>query len=231
MDAMILAAETDGQEALERLMTEINGQPLYRHMLEIMTSLQLAGKINKVVVVSPFPEIAAAIKAEYPTVSVQVNHEAELGRAQAMRLGITQLATLYERDNHQQVLDTKQRNNELAQELHLYGSSNKGISIPVMQESEACIFATMDQPFITANTVQCLIETWMMNSHFALTHIAACAAGESVSGPVIFSEIYYPELFRLHGDKDAVYFAKMNLEDTELFDAPFQELQTLGGIR
>lgn len=90
-------------------------------------------------------------------------------------------------------------------------------------ETEACMFIVGDQPYIKEETLSGFLTAWKEHGQ----GIAACACGDSIGNPVIFSKVYYEQLKQLTGDRGGKKIVLRNLEDTLLYQIPEKELEDI----
>lgn len=90
-------------------------------------------------------------------------------------------------------------------------------------ESESCLFAVSDQPYLRYETLVNFIEEYKIQNQF----IGICANESRMGNPVIFSEKYYPELGLMSGDKGGKQVVMKHLEDTFLFQVAEKELEDI----
>lgn len=91
MDAILLAAGNSVRFGKNKLLFQMNGMPLYRRMLELLYGLKKEGMLERVIVVSQYDAIFAAIRADFPEIEMVRNPEPELGISGSIRLGILHL--------------------------------------------------------------------------------------------------------------------------------------------
>lgn len=93
----------------------------------------------------------------------------------------------------------------------------------VLPEAEGCVFAVADQPYLTVESLEGLVDTWEESDR----GIAACACGDKIGNPVLFSRKYFEQLGGLTGDKGGKQIVKRNLEDVVLHQIPARELEDI----
>lgn len=105
-------------------------------------------------------------------------------------------------------------------EIALNTESNLGISNSIKiginkdKTAEAYMFMVCDQPFITIETIEALIDTFNKSEK----SIACIGYKEDTFNPVIFSNKYLKELLSLSGDVGGKRILKNNLNDVEIME-------------
>ncbi|SHH61091.1 nucleotidyltransferase family protein [Flavobacterium defluvii] len=84
-------------------------------------------------------------------------------------------------------------------------------------DSEECIFAVCDQPFVTSLVFENLIQ----ESHKTEKGIAASAYSETLGTPVLFHKKYFNELLELKGQEGAKKIIKKYWDD--VVSVPFEK--------
>lgn len=97
------------------------------------------------------------------------------------------------------------------------------LGIKALNDMDAWMFLVCDQPWLKADTVQKLLETYQKSPK----GIAALRCGEMIGNPVIFSKAYQTELESLKGDKGGKKILLANLEDVEFVEADRRELEDM----
>lgn len=93
----------------------------------------------------------------------------------------------------------------------------------LLPESESCIFAVADQPYISYASLKRLTGAWRDRRH----GIIACACGERIGNPVLFSRKYYGQLELLSGDVGGKQIVKRNMGDVDFLQIPESELEDI----
>lgn len=86
--------------------------------------------------------------------------------------------------------------------------------------SMACLFTVADQPYLKRGSLETLLKEWEKSPK----GILACANGQRMGNPVIFSNHYYEELSNLFGDVGGKQVIKRHREDVSLFQIKEKEL-------
>ena len=196
MDAVILAAGTSSRFGSEnKLLAEVSGKPMFLHITEILASLQRSSRIDEIVLVTNDPAIEDIVKRQYPLLRLVRNDHPEKGLALSMKLGILHLMRRSERIDRETSFERK-------------------------RISEGCLFTVADQPYMTEETIQRLLNSWRLcgvcleellpgetgrhdplhecaRGPFANTAIAACEGSHGPCNPVVFSGCYYKEILDL----------------------------------
>lgn len=102
-------------------------------------------------------------------------------------------------------------------------SHSIALGIKALNDMDAWMFLVCDQPWLKADTVQNLLETYQKSPK----GIAALRCGEMIGNPVIFSKAYQTELESLKGDKGGKKILLANLEDVEFVEADRRELEDM----
>ena len=97
-------------------------------------------------------------------------------------------------------------------ETGMSSSISKGLKeiLHLNPDSEKCIFAVCDQPFVTSSIFENLINEY----HKTQKGIVASAYSETLGTPVLFHKKYFNELLDLKGQEGAKKIIKKYLEDT-----------------
>lgn len=82
--------------------------------------------------------------------------------------------------------------------------------------ADACLFCVSDQPWLTAETLCGLIDTFLTAGRTSKKGIA-CLSHDGKLGNPVFFRVYYDELLALEGDKGGKRVINAHLEDTEIY--------------
>lgn len=93
----------------------------------------------------------------------------------------------------------------------------------ISPDSRGCLFAVADQPYLTAESLQKLKQTWEESPE----GIVAAACGDWVGNPVVFDRKYYEELRSLTGDIGGKKVMRRHGEDARLCEVPDRELKDM----
>ena len=88
------------------------------------------------------------------------------------------------------------------------------------------MFAVADQPYLTRESLENMVETWEVSKKGILVSENAGRMGN----PVIFARKYYEELKNLEGDVGGKYVLKKHLDDVQMFEMPESELKDLDSL-
>lgn len=163
---IMLAAGNSRRFGSNKLLHEIEGKPMYLHVLELLLKVQKQTENCKLTVVTQYPEIKKT--AERYGAEVYLNPVPERGIASSLVMGLE-----------------------------------------ASKETDCCLFAVADQPWLKAETVLKLLDIYR-NSEKG---IAAVKKNDMIGNPCIFSSRYYPELLHLTGDKGGKKILKQHRED------------------
>lgn len=87
----MLAAGSSVRFGKDKLLLNLQGKPLYRHMLEILESLRKKGRLSHVLVVCQADEIYEDIKKNFQKLEAVINLRPEMGISRSIRLGLEHL--------------------------------------------------------------------------------------------------------------------------------------------
>lgn len=76
-------------------------------------------------------------------------------------------------------------------------------------ETEAVCFAVCDQPWLTAGTIEKLLQGWENSGK----GIGCLINRGELGNPVVFSRAYFPELYQLSGDVGGKQVVRRHLDD------------------
>lgn len=93
----------------------------------------------------------------------------------------------------------------------------------IAPNSRGCLFTVADQPYLTAESLRKLNQTWEENAE----GIVAAACGDWVGNPVVFHAKYYEELKSLTGDVGGKKVLRRHEEDARLCEIPGRELRDM----
>ena len=194
---IMLAAGNSRRFGANKLLYEVDGMPMYRHVLSQLIKVKkclerysdtIMISHNKketdanvermtditcdIVVVTQYDEIAENVKEQ--GIQVLYNPHPEMGISSSLRIGLN--ANL---------------------------------------DADAVLFTVSDQPWLTCDTIQELIQVFS-NSEKG---IACISFQEKLGNPCIFRKKYYEELLTLEGDKGGKKVLMKHLEDTCIYEA------------
>lgn len=94
-------------------------------------------------------------------------------------------------------------------------SSSLKTGLEYFKDTDACLFAVADQPWLTSGTIAGLVRLFLKSGKGI-----ACVSTEKQPGnPCIFASKYYPQLMALTGDRGGKRVLNAHLEDTAFFEA------------
>ena len=164
MGAVILAAGLGKRFGGNKLLSEIDGKVMYKHVLEEMAGIF---GYDGICFVTSHAEIAEAVRKT--GAQVVINPHPEDGISSSMRLG-------------------------LAASMH----------------SGSCIFAVADQPMISRESIEKLIDGYTESDKMMASMINK--EGD-FANPCIFASCYYDELMEIDGDKGGKSVIKRHPDD------------------
>lgn len=88
------------------------------------------------------------------------------------------------------------------------------------------MFAVADQPYLTRESLENMVETWEVSKKGILVSENAGRMGN----PVIFAYKYYEELKKLEGDVGGKCVLKKHLDDVQMFEMSASELKDLDSL-
>ena len=94
------------------------------------------------------------------------------------------------------------------------------------RKRESCMFAVADQPYLTRESLENMVETWEVSKKGILVSENAGRMGN----PVIFAYKYYEELKNLEGDVGGKCVLKKHLDDVQMFEMSASELKDLDSL-
>ena len=171
---IMLAAGNSRRFGSNKLLYEIGGEPMYRHILTqlecVCRELTRRGIRSHITVVTQYEAIAAT--ARTAGAGVYYNVHPDEGISSSVKIGL------------------------LANET-----------------SDACLFTVADQPWLTADTILSLVDTFLKEKK----GIACVSTKGKTGNPCIFSRKYYPELMKLTGDVGGKQVIMAHRQDTAIF--------------
>ena len=168
---IMLAAGNSRRFGSNKLLHEIEGKPMYLHVLEQLLKVQKQTENCKLSVVTQYMEVKET--AEKSGAEVYLNPDPERGIASSLVIGLE-----------------------------------------ASRETDCCLFAVADQPWLTAETILKLLEVYRGSGK----GMAAVKRKEMIGNPCVFSRKYYPELLHLTGDKGGKKILKKHLEDVTFLE-------------
>ena len=197
MNLIFLAAGNSTRFGSNKLLYRLNGKCMYRYGLEVADFLWQKGFLDTIVIVTQYEEITCDIEAHFPYMKTVNNLHPEAGISGSIRLGVEKLIELEEK----------------------CGKTGN-------RKREGCMFAVADQPYLTRESLENMVETWEVSKKGILVSENAGRMGN----PVIFARKYYEELKKLEGDVGGKCVLKKHLDDVQMFEMPELELKDLDSL-
>ena len=187
---IMLAAGNSRRFGANKLLYEIDGIPMYRHVLE-----QLDDTKKKI----------ENIYSEYSDITEDNNND--------NNSDIVQLNNLY-RNNITAAVKTKEI--QVLYNPHPEDgiSSSVKIGLNASLDADAVLFTVSDQPWLTSETICELIHVFLNTSK----GIACVSCQGKMGNPCIFDRKYYNELLSLEGDKGGKKVIMKHLDDTQIYE-------------
>ena len=192
---IMLAAGNSRRFGANKLLYEIDGIPMYRHVLE-----QLDDTKKKI----------ENIYSEYSDI-VQLNNPYR-NNITAKIIGNIIVITQY--DAIAEAVKTKEI--QVLYNPHPEDgiSSSVKIGLNASLDADAVLFTVSDQPWLTSETICELIHVFLNTSK----GIACVSCQGKMGNPCIFDRKYYNELLSLEGDKGGKKVIMKHLDDTQIYE-------------
>ena len=192
---IMLAAGNSRRFGANKLLYEIDGIPMYRHVLE-----QLDDTKKKI----------ENIYSEYSDI-VQLNN---LYRNNITAKIICNIIVITQYDAIVEAVKTKEI--QVLYNPHPEDgiSSSVKIGLNASLDAEAVLFTVADQPWLTSETICELIHVFLNTSK----GIACVSCQGKMGNPCIFDRKYYNELLSLEGDKGGKKVIMKHLDDTQIYE-------------
>lgn len=192
---IMLAAGNSRRFGANKLLYEIDGIPMYRHVLE-----QLDDTKKKI----------ENIYSEYSDI-VQLNN---LYRNNITAKIICNIIVITQYDAIAEAVKTKEI--QVLYNPHPEDgiSSSVKIGLNASLDAEAVLFTVADQPWLTSETICELIHVFLNTSK----GIACVSCQGKMGNPCIFDRKYYNELLSLEGDKGGKKVIMKHLDDTQVYE-------------
>ncbi len=209
---IMLAAGNSRRFGSNKLLYEIDGKPMYRHILEkLMVVAELLeetcskslecdenrlGELKK--------EINKQCKK---TIGLSVGSNAKLSYQNNCYKKIT-VVTQYE--------EIEQAARALGANVYINPHPDEGISsslkigLKANLDADACFFTVSDQPWLTAETIHQLITLLKISNK----GIACVSCDGKLGNPCIFTKRYYDDLLSITGDKGGKAVITAHRDDT-----------------
>ena len=197
---IMLAAGNSRRFGSNKLLYEIDGKPMYRHILE------------KLMVVTELLE-----KNEYESLERCEKQNEESNRIIAASDETVKRDNCYKKITVvTQYEEIEQTARKLGANVYINPHSDEGLSsslkigLKANLDADACLFTVSDQPWLTTATIHQLI-TLQENSGKGI----ACVSCEGKLGnPCVFSKKYYDALLSITGDKGGKSVMTAHRDDT-----------------
>ena len=192
---IMLAAGNSRRFGANKLLYEIDGIPMYRHVLE-----QLDDTKKKI----------ENIYSEYSDI-VQLNN---LYRNNTTAKIICNIIVITQYDAIAEAVKTKEI--QVLYNSHPEDgiSSSVKIGLNASLDADAVLFTVSDQPWLTSETICELIHVFLNTSK----GIACVSCQGKMGNPCIFDRKYYNELLSLEGDKGGKKVIMKHLDDTQIYE-------------
>jgi len=191
---ILLAAGNGERYGSNKLLTDISGKPMYRHIFDHLCHYHKDNISDcAVTVVSQYEDILEAAKsAGFAAVR---NARPEDGISLTIRLGLEAVS---------------ESTPELPEDLQ-GGDQYQGTG---------SVFFTADQPYVQYKT----LEDFLLLARTADKGMVTASHSGVSGNPVFFDRTYYPELMMLTGDIGGKHVMNRHLDDVEWFDMSPEEL-------
>lgn len=192
---IMLAAGNSRRFGANKLLYEIDGIPMYRHVLE-----QLDDTKKKI----------ENSYSEYSDI-VQLNN---LYRNNITAKIICNIIVITQYDAIAEAVKTKEI--QVLYNPHPEDgiSSSVKIGLNASLDADAVLFTVSDQPWLTSETICELIHVFLNTSK----GIACVSCQGKMGNPCIFDRKYYNELLSLEGDKGGKKVIMKHLDDTQIYE-------------
>ena len=200
---IMLAAGNSRRFGANKLLYEIDGIPMYRHVLEQLDDTKK--KIENGY--SEYSDIAEDNNSDI----VQSNN---LYRNNITAKIICNVIVITQYDAVAEAARTK--GIQVLYNPHPEDgiSSSVKIGLNASQDADAVLFTVSDQPWLTSETICELIHVFLNSSK----GIACVSCQGKMGNPCIFGRKYYNELLSLEGDKGGKRVILKHLDDTQVYE-------------
>lgn len=209
-----MAAGNSRRFGSNKLFYELDGKPMYRHLLERL--VEIKDRYNKLKSDSPVIDITVVTRyreildycACIPDCHAVLSRDSEKGISYTIKAGIM---AVQEQKKKNGVRQKKQE-------------KSSGVSQNSAETEEYYMFAVADQPYLKSQSVIKLIDKVLENTgNEQLVFSLRC--GTAVGNPCVFNSSLIPQLLSLEGDKGGRSVAKKHdcvyvdiVDESELMD-------------
>ena len=197
---IMLAAGNSRRFGGNKLLYEVDGMPMYRHILNLLMEAE--------------NEITNILKQEKESNSAEDESAIKLNRACVKNVTcnitvVTQYEAIAETaiENQIQVLYNHHPEKGI--------SSSIQIGLKANLDADAVLFTVSDQPWLSKETI-CRLTEIFLNSERG---IACVSCQGKLGNPCIFRKKYFDELLALEGDKGGKKIIMKHFEDTQICEA------------
>ena len=214
---IMLAAGNSRRFGANKLLYEVDGMPMYKHVLGQLMQVQTC-----------LEEGLKSIPDKYGNGSDARNNEyigkytENLSDIECKITVVTQYKTIAETVGEQGIQVLYNQHPEIGI------SSSLKIGLNANLDADAVLFTVSDQPWLTSETIYELILKFLLSGKEL-----ACISGHGKLGnPCIFRKKYYEELLALEGDKGGKKVLMKHLEDTFIYETKnVREMEDIDYLR
>lgn len=204
---IMLAAGNSRRFGSNKLLYEIDGKPMYRHILEKLMAVEK--KLEEIEPVTLKDHKRQNEKSSRRVVDTALKEakETELRRD----IGITVVTQYDEIEKEARSSGARVYMNPHPDEGI---SSSLKIGLKANMDADACLFTVSDQPWLTADTIEKLIELLQASGK----GIACVSCQGKLGNPCVFTKKYYKELLSITGDRGGKSVITAHREDTAVLN-------------
>ena len=200
---IMLAAGNSRRFGANKLLYEIDGIPMYRHVLEQLDDTKK--KIENIY--SEYSDITEDNNNDNNSDIVQLNN---LYRNNITAKIICNIIVITQYDAIAEAVKTK----EIQVLYNPHPEDGISSSVKIGLNADAVLFTVSDQPWLTSETICELIHVFLNTSK----GIACVSCQGKMGNPCIFDRKYYNELLSLEGDKGGKKVIMKHLDDTQIYE-------------
>lgn len=204
---IMLAAGNSRRFGSNKLLYEIDGKPMYRHILEKLMAVEKKLEEIEPVTLKDHKRQNEESSRRVVDTALREAKETELRRD----IGIT-VVTQYDE------IEKEARSSGARVYMNLHPdegiSSSLKIGLKANMDADACLFTVSDQPWLTADTIEKLIELLQASGK----GIACVSCQGKLGNPCIFTKKYYKELLSITGDRGGKSVITAHREDTAVLN-------------